>query len=129
MNFQKYIDALDKNTLERLIEENKNNKKIYDYCFSKLNESKSDEEIFSNKKFKDDLMFSIDSQKLLTKYKSFFIGVINFINSIIDKIIDNLHSIPYSIKCLCKIISILIIKKFPSIKETKKKLFYCKIFL
>ena len=128
INFQKYLGVLDKNALERLIEENKNNKKIYDYCFSKLNESKSDEDIFSNKKFNDNLMYSIDSKKLLSKYKYFFIGVINFINSIIDKILDNFHLIPYSIKCLCKIISILILKKFPSINEAKKNSFVAKFF-
>ena len=70
----------------------------------------------------------MDSKKFYSKYQSCFLGVITFINSIIDKMLDNFHLLPYSIKCLCKIISILITKKFPSINETKKNSFIAKFF-
>ena len=125
---QKYIPSLDKNALQKEIEKYKNDKKIYDYCYSKLNECTPDKDIFSNKKLMDNLYKCEFSQELLLKYQNYFTIVINFINSIIDKILDNFHLLPYSVKCLCKIISILITKKFPSISETEKNAFIAKFF-
>ena len=125
---QKYIPSLDKNALQKLIEENKNDKKMYDYCYSKLNECTHNKDIFTNKKLMDNLYNCEYSQELLLKYQNYFTIVINFINSIIDKILENFHLLPYSVKCLCKIISILIDKKFPSISETEKNAFIAKFF-
>ena len=41
---------------------------------------------------------------------------------------DNFHLIPYSVKCICKIILLLVEKKFPSINETEKNAFIAKFF-
>ena len=54
--------------------------------------------------------------------------VINFIEQIIKNIFENIHSIPYSIKCLCKFISDLITIKFPSINIPQKSKFISKFF-
>ena len=125
---RKYIPPLNKNALEKIIEENKNNKKLYDYCYSKLNDCYLNENMFSNRKLMENLYNCDYSQELLLKYQSHFIIAISFINSIIEKILDNFHLLPYSVKCLCKIISILITKKFPTINETEKNSFIAKFF-
>ena len=54
--------------------------------------------------------------------------VINFLDQIIDNIVNNFHLVPYSIKCLCRIISELISRKFPSISSPEKSIFIAKFF-
>ena len=127
---KKYIPPLDKTALQKVTEEFKsnNNTKLYDYCYSKLNECNSNQEIFSNKKLMQNLYTCEYSQELLLKYQNYFTIVISFIDSIIEKIKNNFHLLPYSVKCLCKIISLLITKKFPSISETEKNSFIAKFF-
>ena len=125
---QKYIPPLNKEALQKVIDEYKNDKNMYDYCYSKLNDCTPNKEIFSNKALMDNLYKCEFSQELLLKYQNYFIVVITFIDSIIDKIKNNFHLLPYSVKCLCKIISLLITKKFPSINETEKNSFIAKFF-
>ena len=125
---QKYIPTLDKGVLQKLIEKNKNNKKMYDYCYSKLKYCTPNKDIYSNIKLMDNFYKCEYSQELLLQYQGYFTIVINFINSMIEKIINNFHLLPYSVKCLCKIISLLITKKFPSINETEKNAFIAKFF-
>ena len=125
---QKYIPSLDKNTLQKTIDGFKNNKKMYDYCNSKLEDCNLNNDIFSNKKFLENLYKCDYSDQLLLKYQNYFTIVITFIDSLLDKIIQNFHLLPYSVKCLCKIISMLISKKFPSINETEKNAFVAKFF-
>ena len=113
----KYIPLLNTDELKKFINKYKDNKNMYDFCNSKLNGCKSDDDLYSNKKFLDNLYDSKFSKELLVQYQVYFNIVISFIDSIIDKIINNLNLLPYSVKCLCKIISILITKKFPSINK------------
>ena len=48
---QKYIQNLDESLLKKLLEENKNNKNIYDYLNSKLSILNKKREKYSNKNF------------------------------------------------------------------------------
>ena len=61
-------------------------------------------------------------------YKSKFYAVIDFIEQIIKDIIKNKNSIPVPIKKLCKIISELIIQKFPNINMVDRNSFISKFF-
>jgi len=47
---------------------------------------------------------------------------------IIQNILDNMHTIPYPIKLICRIISELITKKFPDISIHDKNAFIAKFF-
>ena len=58
-----------------------------------------------------------------------FFCVIDNINQIISHILDNLNFLPYSVKCLCKIISILIKNKFPDINIIEQNKFIGKFFV
>ena len=126
---QKYLPFLDKNNFLREIEKYKNNNKnMYDYCYSKLNDCNSDPDLYSNKKLMDSLYECPYSQELLLKYQHYFALVTSFINSIISNLLENYHLLPYSVKCLCKIISLLISKKFTKINEVEKNAFIAKFF-
>ena len=124
---RKYIPNLDKKALKELIEEKKDNKNMYDYLYTKLNEC-SKKDIYTNENFLQNLYKCDLSDGLLVRYQTYFTVVINFIDSILDNITNNFHLIPYSVKCICKIISLLITKKFPSINENEKNVFISKFF-
>ena len=123
---QKYIPYLDKKSLLKLIEENKNDKEKYDYLSSKLSFFTNDENIFSNERLLDFLNRYKHPNKLLYLYRRHFMIVVNFIDQIINNILENIHLAPYSIKCICRIISELIIHKFPTITIHQKSAFISK---
>ena len=107
-------------------EKNENMKNYIEY---QLN-SQSDNEIYSNKIFFSQMNnSSLYSYEILMNYEKNFIKVINFINSILDNILENLDILPYSIKCVCKIISSLLEKKFKNINKIEKNIFISKFFL
>ena len=124
----KYIPILNKDALEKKTEEYKNKKNMYDYCNSKINYCNSDENYYSNKILMDNIFHSNFSHEILTIYQNNFIVAISFINSIIENILNNFHLLPYSLKCLCKIIELLINIKFPKIHEFEKNAFIAKFF-
>ena len=132
----KYMPTLDKTILQEMLSKFKNNKnsKMYDYCYLKLNNCNNNDEIYSNNNFIDNMCKIKDSQTVLTLYQNDFHRVINFIDQIIEEISKNFHLLPYAVKCLCKIISKLITKKFPKIGDTEKcafigDFFFGKLFL
>ena len=125
---QKYIPSLDKNALDNIMKENQNNKRMYDYCNSKIKDCEKDNDYYSNKNYLEKLYKSDKSSELLLQYQYYFNVAKSIIDSIIDNLIKNLHLLPYSVKCLCKIISSLIVKKFPTINENEKNAFIAKFF-
>ena len=76
--------------------------------------------------------FKYKKQTLIFHQNDFYI-VKNFIESFLKNLIENLNIIPYSIKTICKIISILIKKKFPKISIIRHngfiaRFFFCALF-
>ena len=91
------------------------------------------DDYFSNKTFLSKVLKSKYSTNLLNEYQLNFMKVILIIKEIFNKLLNDLHLLPYSIKCLCKIILLLIRKKFPDITTTEEnafiaKFFFCKLF-
>ena len=125
---KKYSPPMTKELLEQLIGENKNNHKIYDYLVLQLKKMGDDKEIYSNKKFVDKANHSEMSKEIWQSYQNDFLNITFFIEKLIDKLNDNLHFLPYPIKCLCKIISILIRKKFPKISSVEENAFISQFF-
>ena len=149
---EKYLIKLSK---EKIIEEkekynnqhkneNEKNDIFYDICLNKIisEENKVDNEgpnILNlnkiNKYDNNDFLITLDiNQKVKKIYLKNFYHVMENINQIFSNILDNLCFLPYSVKCLCKIISILIKKKFPNINiiEQNKfigRFFFSKLFL
>ena len=125
---QKYIPNLDKRQLIKIIEENKDDKEKHDYLYSKLSICGNEENIFTNERLLTFLNKYKHPERLLFIYQNHFMIVINFLDAIIKNIIENFHLVPYSIKCLCRIISELITTKFPSISSPEKCVFISKFF-
>ena len=108
-------------THEHIIKEkesfNDNNiKQIYDDYINMI----SKEEISDNSLFFE--KFDI-SKELFNKFKINFCIVIDCIEQLISDINFNISVFPYSLKCLCKIISLLIQKKFPDINIRQRNAF------
>ena len=105
--------------------ESKNKESVVDH-YMNLKNIKYDNEDFLNELDQD--------EKIKKKYMDNFYRVIETINIIFSSMKDNLYLLPYSIKCLCKIIFILIKKKFPNINILEQnnfigKLFFGKLFM
>ena len=125
---RKYVPSLDKKALQDLMKEKENNKRMRDFLYTKINDCDQNEHFYSNNLLMAHLYQCKYSPQYLLRYQKSFMVVINFIDSIIDKILKNSHKLPYSSRCLCKIIALLIKKRFPSISETEKNAFIAKFF-
>ena len=75
---QKYIQNLDESLLKKLLEENKNNKNIYDYLNSKLSILNKKREKYSNKNFLSFCYGYKNSDKLINLYINKFYIAIDF---------------------------------------------------
>ena len=143
----KYQFGLPQEDLEKKLEDNdiKNNKNMIDYINQKISDCSenpflySTEVLLENVNFtkidtkKIDLNFNDEERKSLSKniltiYKQNFFETIWIIDKLIDNLISNIHLLPYSIKCINKIISILINKKFPNLSTFQKNIFLSQFF-
>ena len=107
--------------------------KFKDYLNLQLKYCKNQDNYFSNQTLMNKVFDSNYSTKLLNEYQLNFMKVIIIIKEIFNKLLSDLHLLPYSIKCICKIILLLIRKKFPEILACEEnafiaKFFFCKIF-
>ena len=125
-----YAVPMNKELLKEIIDEYKDtNKKLYEYLMIQLNNIGDDKDIYSNKNFRDQAFHCGElSNAIWISYQHSFIKIIIFIEKIFEKLLDNSHYIPYSIKCLCKIISIMIKKKFPKITTVETNSFISQFF-
>ena len=125
-----YSIPMDRILLEKLINQYKDkDKKVYEYLILQYNKMEEDMNIYSNKNFKQKAYETKDlSYEILQSYQHDFIRIITFIEEILNKLVKNFHFLPYSVKCLCKIISILIRKKFPNITTVEENAFISQFF-
>ena len=100
-----------------------------DFYIYQLEQINSDPEIFTNNGLKNILNeYSKESKDILNKYKQNFIFIKQLIDSLLQELIDKINIIPYSLKCICKIIYILISKKFPKLPKFYRNSFIGKFF-
>ena len=125
----KYLSNLTVTDIKNMNSQSHNDNPIMnDYLNNIINNAK-DEHIYSNVKLLEKFQLKKDSyDKLIFIY----IHKINLIKDFIDKFLsflkNNLISLPYSVKCICKIINILIQKKFPDINFAQKNAFISQFF-
>ena len=105
-----------------------NNKSMENYIDLQLR-GQTNEEIYTNSQFialtnKDDIFL-----QMLMEYQKSFYKVTNFIDSLLKSFLENLDLLPYSIRCVCKIISTLLDKKFKDITPVEKNLFISQFFI
>ena len=89
-----------------------NNPDMNDYLDNCIKNANDDDYYYSNsqlmKRFKSNKMFS---SKLIPLYMNKFFIIKNFLDKFISSLEQNLNILPYYVKCICKIISVLIQKK------------------
>ena len=83
---------------------------------------------FSNDNFINNIFKSGESENILSIYIISFIKVIESINILFKALLENSCIIPYSMKCICKIIYVLLKKKFPNIKRLQLNSFISRFF-
>ena len=135
----KYITKL---TKEKIVEEKeKNNNEFkygnfYNLYIKKITDeqsetSNSDENNSSKNKYdNEEFLSNLNKDENVKKtYLENFFCVIENVNQIISNIFENLNFLPYSVKCMCKIISILIKNKFPDINIIQQNKFIGRFFI
>ena len=87
------------------------------------------ENSYSNSKLMEQININNNiSEKLKTIYLSNFYLIIDLLNKFFSSLEKDLLLLPYPIKCFCKIISVLISKKFPEINIIQKNRFISQFF-
>ena len=123
----KYIPDLTKNELENQKKLFENNNKMIDYCEFNIKRAECDDE-YGNQKLLQNIFDSPISKEVLASYQIDFSKIINLINKLFQNLINDLYLLPYSVKCICKIIFLLTKNKFKNIKETEINSFMAKFF-
>ena len=94
-------------------EKNNDIKELYLYQLEQIG---SDPDIFTNAGIKlviNDTYFQNNRQLILKKYFENFMFIKDKIDYLIQSLIDRISTIPYTVRCICKVISLLMQKKFP----------------
>ena len=117
---------------EKLINKilNEKDKDMKDFYIHQLEQITTDPDIFTNNGLKNVLseVYPKDNINILKRYKSNFEFIKSMIDNILQELIDNINTIPYSLKCICKLISKLIYKKFPNLPLFYRNAFIGKFF-
>ena len=101
------------------------NKDMKDFYIHQLEQISSDPEIFTNNGLKNILNEYTPKERknILDRYRQNFIFIKDIIDTLLQKLIDKIHIIPQSLKNICKIIYVLINKKFPNLPRFYKNAF------
>ena len=88
-------------------------KDMLDYLLKIINGISSSDQ-YLNEAFIQEIIMHKDFDLLMERYQKSFCQVTDIIDIFFDTLLNNIDLCPYSIKCICKIISILTKKKFPT---------------
>ena len=133
-NSSEFIDDLTKKKLYNMIKEEKNNhnKEIYEIQFERAfyKNKNDDENIFSNDKFIELLNNDVFDNKelIINKYKDNYLFIHQKLDIFLLDLINDIKLIPDNIRYICKIIYVLISKKFPNLPKYLKNSFIGKFF-
>ena len=105
-------------TLDRIYEKivNEEKEEIKDLYLYQLEQIGNDPDLFTNTGLKlvlNDNYFKNNKFFILKKYFDNFLFIKKKIDYIIQSLIDKISTIPYTVRCICKVISLLMYKKFP----------------
>ena len=109
-------------TFNRLVKKIKNEKNadLKSLYINILNQITDDPYTFCNEKLEDILYNEIYTKyfnEMLQTYKNNLSFIQAQIEELVQDLIDRLTAIPYTVRCVCKIIDILISKKFPKLPK------------
>ena len=112
------LDYKDELTLDKIYTKiiKEKNEDIKEFYLYQLEQIGNDPDIFTNSGIKlvlNDSYFQNNRQLILKKYFDNFKFIKEKIDYLIQTLIDRISTIPYTVRCICKVISILMQKKFP----------------
>ena len=126
--FNSYMPDVTEEEVEKKISENENNKGMKEYCDKLLKTYQKEPKIFSNEIFLANVFNSTSYKEVLALYQIDFFKVIKIIDDLFNTLINNIYLIPYSVKCICKIIGILAKKKFKNLSIIDQNIFLSNFF-
>ena len=101
---------------------------IEDYINYLISNANQDEKAYSQENLINSIADRKNSEIILVLYQQDFMKAIEFIDKLFQNLISNYRIVPYSIKCVCKIITELIENKFPDVSTIEKNLLISKFF-
>ena len=118
---------------EKLIElmDNTKNENLKEIFLNHLEQIYIDPDMFTNKGLIECLKeYYYDELKnlIIGKFKRNFLYIQKKINYLIQSMIDKISTIPYTIRCICKIIYLLMSQKFPNLPKFYLNSFIGKFF-
>ena len=113
----KYAPEMDRKELNEIIKKYSDDEFIQDYLKKQITLLDKNEKLFSNVVFFDNIGDLKNSEKILYYYQRNFNIVRDVIFKVNQKFVSTSNLIPYSIKCLCRIIYNLIKLKFPNLTK------------
>ncbi len=108
-----YSDEINQKNLNERIN-NEEDPNLKEFFIRQLERINKDPNIFTNKKFLNSINVA-EQNEILTIYKRNFLRIQEYIDLIIQSLIDKISAIPYPLRSICKLIYMLIKKKFPNI--------------
>ena len=142
-NFNKTLDEKDKKIMDKYLYlpinkdelnkklkeyEDKENKEMIDFIQNIISECTTNPDKYTNKIILEKINNNLRSGFIMNYYQVGFLQIIDIINMIFENLLNNSGLLPYSIKCICKIIAILIQKKFPDAKKVERNKFLVSFF-
>ena len=121
LNFDKLLDIMNQTQDDNYKE----------YILNKINNAYLDKDIFTNKC----LIYSFEEYKndelknlIVGKYRRNFLYIKKEIEYLLQSVIDKISTVPYTIRCICKIIYLLMCKKFKDLPRYFINAFVGKFF-
>ena len=106
---------LDMDYLDEKINQEKN-EELKNFYLYELEQITSDPDIYSNRGLVEIMKendFKENRKQIINKYRLNFLFIKTKIDSLIQSLINKIETIPYTVRCICKVISLLLHQKFP----------------
>ena len=125
----KYIPSLNKEEYKKLMEKNEKNKIMNDFLSAQYQLYKENPNAFSNDTFLNKIFQCSQSKEVLASYQIDFIKVIRLLDEILKSFFNYLYLLPYSVKCICKMIILMIRNKFSDLNIVDQNAYISKFFI
>ena len=124
----KYIPNLNKEEYKKIMDKNEKNKIMNDFLLSQYQMCMENPKIFTNETFLKNIFDCTPSNDILASYQIDFMKVIKILDSFFKSLKKNLYLLPYSVKCVCKMIFLMIKKKFADLPIVEQNAYISKFF-
>ena len=127
---EEYNKELNLNKLLEIVHKTKDDN-FKEYIMNKINNTYLDKALFTNKglincfeEYKNDELKNL----IIGKYRRNFLFIKKKIEYLLQSIFDKISTVPYTIRCICKIINVLMSKKFKELPKYYINAFIGKFF-